>query len=65
MTTYARCIALLDAEPIGTYTVGKEYPLHEPPMFGCYFTIKDDEGDIMPCWWDGSDCDCIWERIER
>ena len=67
MTTYARCVAFVgrsDNLTIGACTLGKEYPLFEPPLDGCDFTIIDDSGWVMPCWWN-TDPDCIWERIER
>ena len=42
MTTYARCVAFVgrsDNLTIGACTLGKEYPLFEPPLDGCDFTI--------------------------
>lgn len=69
-TTYARATAFVDQcedDTIGSYTIGKEYPLYDGPPWcgGSDFTIIDDNGDPVPCWWDGSDPDVIWERIER
>jgi hypothetical protein len=61
--TYARCLGLIDAKPIGAYTVGQEYEVHEHPD-GAVFEIIDDRGDAVTCWWDG-DPDCRWQRVER
>jgi len=68
-TIYARCVAFVgdpDKEPLfGAYTIGKEYEVMPDDGYpGCDFGIIDDEGDKMSCWWDGSDPDCIWERVE-
>lgn len=66
---YARATAFVGKpcqRMIGSYTIGKDYELVGGPIDGgCDFTIIDDEGDPMPCWWDGTDPDVIWERIEK
>ena len=69
-TTYARATAFVDQRDgvtFAKYTIGKEYPVHYDTNWpgGSDFAIIDDEGDPVPCWWDGSDPDLIWERIER
>lgn len=68
---YARATAFVEPKPIilvCSYTIGKDYEVVDGPDHidgGCDFTIIDDEGDPMPCWWDGTDPDVIWERIEK
>lgn len=71
---YARATAFVEPNPsfilVGSYTIGKEYEVVDavgPDHIdgGSDFTIIDDEGDPMPCWWDGTDPDVIWERIEK
>lgn len=70
-TTYARATTFVDQRDDGStfakYTIGKDYPVCDDPAWyaGSDFTIIDDEGDAVPCWWDGRDPDVIWERVER
>lgn len=69
-TTYARATAFVDQRDgviFAKHTIGKEYPVHYDTNWpgGSDFTITDDEGDPVPCWWDGSDPDVVWERLER
>lgn len=69
MTIYARAAAFVDqrdgAWSGGAYQLGKAYELvpAELSWANCDFTIIDDEGDPLPCWWDGSDPDVIWEKV--
>lgn len=67
MTTYARTVALVDADPaltIGTYTMGRTYEVVSGPLRRCDFHIIDDLGILTPCWWEG-DPDVIWERVTK
>ena len=69
MTIYARCVAFVgrsDDLNFGAYTLGKEYEVIDIDDGFTYadFTIIDDEGHPLPCWWN-SDPDVIWERVER
>ena len=60
MTIYALC-----SKPIaGCLTNGKRYGVLEKKPTAFDFFIIDDEGDRMPCDWEG-DSDATWTRIEE
>jgi len=62
---FARVSGFVDDWQVGSYTLGKEYPL-VPSIYGAdgddTFCIEDDEGDVILCWW-AFDPDCHFERV--
>lgn len=61
--TFARVVGFVDDNPIGAYTLHKEYPVLPVNGWGD-FAIIDDEGDHLVCTW-LLDVDCLFEKVVR